>query len=58
MAYQRKTKDVWILEGKYDGEWCCLLEEETRNEAWEQFRVYTKNEPFTEHRVRKIRERL
>lgn len=58
MAYQRKTKDVWEVQGFYYGEWERLATEETRNEASAQKKCYDENERGVPHRIKKVRERL
>lgn len=58
MAYQRKTKDVWEVQGFYYGEWECLTTEETRSEAIAQKKCYDENERGFPHRIKQVRERL
>lgn len=58
MAYQRKTKDVWEVQGFYYGEWERLTTEETRSEAAAQKKCYDENERGVPHRIKKVRERL
>lgn len=58
MAYQRKTRDVWKVQGFYYGEWERLTTEETRSEAIAQKKCYDENEREFPHRIKKVRERL
>lgn len=58
MAYQRKTRDVWEVQGFYYGEWERLTTEKTRNEAFAQKKCYDENERGVPHRIKKVRERL
>lgn len=58
MAYQRKTRDGWEVQGFYYGEWERLTTEETRSEAATQKKCYDENERGVLHRIKKVRERL
>lgn len=58
MAYQRKTRDVWEVQGYYCGEWEMLTTEETKLDAHKMCRCYDENEPNVAHRVKKVRERI
>ncbi len=58
MAYQRKTRDIWEVQGFYYGEWARLTTEETRSEAIAQKKCYDENEREFPHRIKKVRERL
>lgn len=50
--YKRKTKDVWILQGKYDGAtWDDLCEYDTFKEAKEDKLSYEQNETQYPHRI-------
>jgi len=53
--YQRKTKDVWILQGYYAGYWEELFTEESYKEAKIQLRCYNENEAYYPHRIIKKR---
>lgn len=44
MAYKRKTRDEWELQGNYGYGWDYLLTEDTRAEAIKQLRCYRENE--------------
>ena len=55
MAYKRKTKDVWVVQGNYGYGWDDVVEEETRKEAWDMLLCYTENEPKYQHRVKRRR---
>lgn len=56
--YQRKTRDVWYLQGKYVGHWETLFECEGAEDARQQLKCYRENEPRTLHRIKKVREKL
>lgn len=58
MAYQRKTKDVFDIQGDYGCGWETVCEEETLADAWKQLHCYNKNETQYLHRIKKRRERL
>ncbi len=53
--YQRKTYDVFEIQGWYFGEWECVTTEETHKEAKEMLKCYNENEPRTPHRIVKRR---
>ena len=55
MAYKRKTKDVWVVQGNYGYGWDDVVEEDTWKEAWDMFICYTENEPQYQHRVKRRR---
>ena len=58
--YQRKTRDVWEVQGYYGPEygWECVCSEETWKEARVQVKCYRENEPQYPHRVKLVRERI
>jgi hypothetical protein len=56
MQYQRKTRDLFDVEGFYSGGWECVTCEETRKEAQQRRKEYRENEPGTAFRIRKYRE--
>jgi hypothetical protein len=56
--YQRKTRDVYEIQGDYGYGWEYLCEEETRKDAREQLKCYNENEPQYEHRIKKRRVRI
>jgi hypothetical protein len=58
MTYQRKTRDVFDVEGFYAAGWECVTGAETRKEAREYLKDYRQNEPDTAFRIRKYRERI
>ena len=60
MTYQRKTRDVYDVEGNYgygDG-WEAVTAEDNRKEARERLKEYRENEPGTPFRIKKHRERI
>ena len=56
--YQRKTKDVWYLEGNYGYGWEVMFECEDGRDAREQLRCYRENVPEAQFRIKKVREKL
>ena len=52
MAYERKTVDVWEIQGNYGFFWETLCCETTRKDAKAQLRCYNENEPQYAHRIR------
>lgn len=55
MAYERKTYDVWEVQGNYGYGWDMLTEESTFKEAGEQLKCYNENEVGIPHRIVKRR---
>ena len=53
--YQRKTRDVYYLQGMYCGTWEDLFECEDYKDAREQLKCYNENES-NPHRIMKRRE--
>jgi len=58
MTYQRKTHDLFDIEGVYSYGWECVTCEETRTEARARLKEYRENEPGITFRIRKYRERI
>ena len=58
MAYRRKTKDVWEIQGDYGCGWETVCEEDNRTDARKQLRCYEENERKYPHRIKTRRERL
>ena len=60
MAYQRKTKDIYVLEVWYGPQygWEYELEEETYKAAREQLNSYKENCPQYPARIKKKRKRI
>ena len=58
MAYQRKTRDVWVIEGNYGYGWEEVTAEDSYKDARENMRLYRENEPEYPHRLRCTRERI
>lgn len=54
MAYKRKTKDEWTIQGLYEGQWYDLTYHETSAEAKKEMKVYDQNESAP-HRIVKRR---
>lgn len=57
MAYVRKTRDFWVVEGLYYGVWEYLCGAYTKKEAYDDLKAYRENEGGC-YRVRKTRERI
>ena len=57
MAYKRATKDVFEVQGFYNG-WECVTAADTRKEAFCYLKDYRLNEPSTEFRIKTVRERI
>ena len=58
MAYKRKTRDVFEIQGNYGCGWETLLEEETLSDAKTQLRCYNENEANYPHRIKRHREKI
>jgi len=58
MAYTRKTKDVFEIQGFYCGAWECVTSEETHKEARQQLKTYRENERGTAFRIKIVREKI
>lgn len=56
MAYKRKTRNVYIVEGLYCGTRECLTSSDSRQDALDDLRAYNENEIYTPHRMRTKRE--
>ena len=57
MSYVRKTRDVYLIMGKYSNDWDEVCEENTFKEARVQLKCYNENEPYP-HKIVKKRVRL
>jgi len=51
MAYTRKTKDEYIIQGDYGQGWEDVTAEDTRTEAKTRLKEYRENEPMYPHRM-------
>lgn len=58
MAYVRKTRDLWIIEGNYGYGYEYLCGSYDRAEARDDLRAYRENERGIPFRMRKTRERI
>jgi hypothetical protein len=58
MAYQRKTIDLFIVQGLYYGQWEDETAETSRREGIERLKEYRQNMPEYAHRMIKQRERV
>ena len=58
MTYQRKTRDLFDVEGFYSYGWEVVTCEETRSEARERLKEYRQNEPGNSFRIRRYREKI
>lgn len=57
MAYVRKTRDEWTVQGNYGCGWEIVTYEENKHDAYQTLRDYDENEIGVPHRVKKIRVR-
>lgn len=58
MAYVRKTRDEFEVQGYYAGGWECVTTEDTRKEARARLKEYRENEPGTAFRRKTIRVKI
>lgn len=60
MAYKRKTKDYWEVQGNYGPAhgWEMVTCEDSYSEARQRLREYRENEPQYSFRLRTKRERI
>jgi hypothetical protein len=58
MTYQRKTKDVFTVQGLYFSNWEDETSENNRREAIERLKEYRENMPEYSHRLIKTREKI
>ena len=58
MAYKRKTKDEFHVQGYYAGQWETVTIEESRREAYEMRKCYDENEKGYPHMIVKKRVKL
>jgi hypothetical protein len=58
MAYQRKTIDLFIVQGLYCGQWEDETTETNRREGIARLKEYRDNMPKYAHRLIKKRERV
>jgi hypothetical protein len=58
MAYTRKTKDEYAIQGNYGTRWEDVTVDETYKEARQSLKDYNDNEPQYPHRLIKRRVKL
>jgi len=58
MAYQRKTIDLFTVQGLYYGQWEDETTETSRREGIDRLKEYRQNMPEYAHRLIKQRERI
>ena len=58
MAYQRKTRDYWDIQGNYGFGWESVTVEDSWKEARGRLKEYRENEPGIAFRAKKRRESL
>lgn len=56
--YIRKTRDVWAIQGCYEGGWEDVTEEITRKEALTNLKLYREADPKIQFRLVKRREKI
>lgn len=55
MAYTRKTKDEYEIQGNYGYGWEVLTTEDNSKDARDTLKCYRENEPSVPHRIKKRR---
>ena len=55
MAYKRKTKDEFQIQGNYGCGFECVTVEETWREAIATVKLYREEEPMYQHRLKIVR---
>jgi hypothetical protein len=58
MAYKRKTRDEYEIQGDYGQGFECVTAEETWTGAREQLKCYRENEPGVAFRIKKVRVKI
>ena len=58
MSYVRKTRDIWAIQGQYEGAWEAVSHYGTRKEAQGDLRLYRTEEPRTSFRLKTLREAI
>jgi hypothetical protein len=58
MAYKRKTKDEFTIQGNYGYGWEDVTAEDTHKEARLRLKEYNDNEPQYQHRIIQHRVRI
>lgn len=58
MAYKRKTRDEWEIQGNYGQGWEMVTVEDSWKAAKAQAKTYRQNEPQYRHRIVKKRVKL
>lgn len=53
MTYQRKTKDIWILQSNYNGKWSTETWEETKETIRKRLQEYKKNMSYSLRIIKK-----
>ena len=58
MAYVRKTRDVYEIQGDYGCGWECVTTETTWTDAKQMVKCYRENERGIPFRIKKVREKI
>lgn len=58
MAYVRKTRDVYEIQGDYGWGWECVTTETTWTDAKDMVKCYRENERGVPFRIKKTREKI
>lgn len=58
MAYKRKTRDYWDIEGNYGQGWEAVTAEDTWAQARARLKEYRENEPGIPFRIKAKREKI
>ena len=58
--YQRRTKDVWCVQGHFTNAygWETVYETDSKVDAYKIFSNYREEDPFYEYRIKKVRVKL
>jgi len=56
--YQRKTRDIYEIQGLYGDTWETETTEATKKQAKIQLKTYRENVPTIQYRIKKTRERI
>ena len=58
MSYVRKTRNIWAIQGQYEGAWEAVSHYETRKEAQGDLCAYREGEPRISFRLKTLREAI
>ena len=58
MTYIRKTRDIWAIQGQYEGAWETVSHYADRAQARSDLKAYRAEEPYIGFRLKMVREAL